>query len=258
MGAGLVCVVVLAWLTALSVYDIRERRLPNRLTLPGAAVILGVAAWSDVACPRSRRRRAVAAVSGRAPAGARGDRRRRRQARDRCGRADRRVRIRRVGSGRAGGAAVDRGVGDRRGHRAPGRPCRTARRCASPAPRRWRWPSFNGRDSRADDVRRARTRGCGCPNRRSTSRLSRLLKSQIGCSLKDCVHSVRLEAAAGLVLSGESFHAAARRCGLRDGSEIRASLATGGQAAAAPRPAPIGRVSATWEDGTRVAMDYSR
>ena len=59
--------------------------------------------------------------------------------------------------------------------------------------------------------------------------LSRLFKSQIGCSLKDCVHSVRLEAAAGLVLSGESFHAAARRCGLRDGSEIRASLATGGQ-----------------------------
>jgi hypothetical protein len=33
----------------------------------------------------------------------------------------------------------------------------------------------------------------------------------------------------GLVPSGESFHAAARRCGLRDGSEIRASLATGGQ-----------------------------
>ena len=35
---------VLAWLTVLSVYDIRERRLPNWLTMPGAAVILAVAA----------------------------------------------------------------------------------------------------------------------------------------------------------------------------------------------------------------------
>ena len=43
MGAGF-SVVVVAWLTALSVYDIRERRLPNVLTLPGAAAILGVAA----------------------------------------------------------------------------------------------------------------------------------------------------------------------------------------------------------------------
>jgi len=33
-------VVVLAWMTALSCYDVRERRLPNRLTLPGAAAIL--------------------------------------------------------------------------------------------------------------------------------------------------------------------------------------------------------------------------
>lgn len=31
---------VLAWLMALSCYDIAERRLPNLLTLPGAAVIL--------------------------------------------------------------------------------------------------------------------------------------------------------------------------------------------------------------------------
>lgn len=31
---------VAAWLIALSCYDIRQRRLPNRLTLPGAAVIL--------------------------------------------------------------------------------------------------------------------------------------------------------------------------------------------------------------------------
>jgi leader peptidase (prepilin peptidase) / N-methyltransferase len=31
---------VLAWLAVLSGYDIRQRRLPNLLTLPGAAVIL--------------------------------------------------------------------------------------------------------------------------------------------------------------------------------------------------------------------------
>lgn len=37
MWAGLV---IGAWMTALSVYDLRERRLPNWLTLPGAAVIL--------------------------------------------------------------------------------------------------------------------------------------------------------------------------------------------------------------------------
>ena len=34
------CAGVLAWLVALSVFDIRSRRLPNFLTLPGAAVIL--------------------------------------------------------------------------------------------------------------------------------------------------------------------------------------------------------------------------
>jgi leader peptidase (prepilin peptidase)/N-methyltransferase len=33
-------VVVLGWLTMLSCYDIRDKRLPNALTLPGAAVIL--------------------------------------------------------------------------------------------------------------------------------------------------------------------------------------------------------------------------
>jgi leader peptidase (prepilin peptidase) / N-methyltransferase len=31
---------VLAWLAALSCYDVRQRRLPNALTLPGAAMIL--------------------------------------------------------------------------------------------------------------------------------------------------------------------------------------------------------------------------
>ncbi len=35
-----VAVVVLAWLAALSGYDVRERRLPDRLTLPGAGAIL--------------------------------------------------------------------------------------------------------------------------------------------------------------------------------------------------------------------------
>lgn len=35
--------VVLGWLAVLSLYDVRERRLPNWLTLPGAAAILGVA-----------------------------------------------------------------------------------------------------------------------------------------------------------------------------------------------------------------------
>ena len=34
-----------AWLIALSVVDIREHRLPNALTLPGAAVIFVVALW---------------------------------------------------------------------------------------------------------------------------------------------------------------------------------------------------------------------
>jgi leader peptidase (prepilin peptidase) / N-methyltransferase len=44
MGAGVAGVCVLAWLAALSVYDVRERRLPNWLTLPGATVILTIAA----------------------------------------------------------------------------------------------------------------------------------------------------------------------------------------------------------------------
>jgi leader peptidase (prepilin peptidase)/N-methyltransferase len=37
MAAG---AVVLLWMCALSCYDVRQRRLPNVLTLPGAAVIL--------------------------------------------------------------------------------------------------------------------------------------------------------------------------------------------------------------------------
>jgi len=40
----LVSVCVLVWLAALSVYDVRQRRLPNWLTMPGAAAVLVVAA----------------------------------------------------------------------------------------------------------------------------------------------------------------------------------------------------------------------
>jgi leader peptidase (prepilin peptidase)/N-methyltransferase len=47
MGAGVAGACVLAWLVALSVYDIRERRLPNWLTLPGAVVILAAAALHE-------------------------------------------------------------------------------------------------------------------------------------------------------------------------------------------------------------------
>jgi leader peptidase (prepilin peptidase) / N-methyltransferase len=40
----LACAAVLAWAAALTVHDVRHRRLPNALTLPGAAVIFAVAA----------------------------------------------------------------------------------------------------------------------------------------------------------------------------------------------------------------------
>ena len=43
MGAGIAGACVLVWLAALSLYDIRERRLPNWLTMPGAVVILATA-----------------------------------------------------------------------------------------------------------------------------------------------------------------------------------------------------------------------
>lgn len=42
MRIAAVCL-VLAWLATLSCYDIRERRLPNALTLSGAAAVLAVA-----------------------------------------------------------------------------------------------------------------------------------------------------------------------------------------------------------------------
>jgi transcriptional regulator GlxA family with amidase domain len=61
----------------------------------------------------------------------------------------------------------------------------------------------------------------------SSRHLARLFKAQVGCTLKEYVRAVRLEAAVGLVLAGESFHAAARSSGLRDAAQIRDFLASG-------------------------------
>ncbi len=46
MGVGVGVGVVVVWLVALSAFDLRERRLPNWLTLPGALLVLVVAAVS--------------------------------------------------------------------------------------------------------------------------------------------------------------------------------------------------------------------
>jgi leader peptidase (prepilin peptidase) / N-methyltransferase len=43
MGAGVGGVFASTWLVLLCVYDIRERRLPNWLTMPGALAIIAVA-----------------------------------------------------------------------------------------------------------------------------------------------------------------------------------------------------------------------
>jgi leader peptidase (prepilin peptidase)/N-methyltransferase len=51
MGAGVACACVLAWFAALSVYDVRQRRLPNALTLFGAAAVLAVAAVAGRGVP---------------------------------------------------------------------------------------------------------------------------------------------------------------------------------------------------------------
>src|ERR1700752_1669429 len=54
MYAGMracMAVVVLAWMAALSCYDVRQRRLPNRLTLPGAGVILLTAGFAGRGLP---------------------------------------------------------------------------------------------------------------------------------------------------------------------------------------------------------------
>jgi leader peptidase (prepilin peptidase) / N-methyltransferase len=44
MGAGAAGVCVLVWFAVLSWYDVRQRRLPNWLTVPGATAILAGAA----------------------------------------------------------------------------------------------------------------------------------------------------------------------------------------------------------------------
>ena len=51
MRFGVTIGVVLAWLVVLSCYDIRARRLPNVLTLPGAGVILLAACFAGRGLP---------------------------------------------------------------------------------------------------------------------------------------------------------------------------------------------------------------
>jgi leader peptidase (prepilin peptidase)/N-methyltransferase len=62
MRLGLTVGVVLAWLVALSCCDIRARRLPNALTLPGAAVILLAAGFAGRGLPALAGAAALAAV----------------------------------------------------------------------------------------------------------------------------------------------------------------------------------------------------
>ncbi len=50
MGAGAAGLVAV-WLAALSVYDLREHRLPNALTLPGAVLIIAVATATGRGAP---------------------------------------------------------------------------------------------------------------------------------------------------------------------------------------------------------------
>jgi leader peptidase (prepilin peptidase) / N-methyltransferase len=62
MRLGVTVGVVLGWLVMLSCYDIRQRRLPNALTMPGAAVILLVAGFSGRGAPALAGAAALAAV----------------------------------------------------------------------------------------------------------------------------------------------------------------------------------------------------
>ncbi len=50
MGVG-ICVAALLWLAALCIYDVRYRRLPNWLTLPGAAAAVMIAALAGRGLP---------------------------------------------------------------------------------------------------------------------------------------------------------------------------------------------------------------
>lgn len=58
----------------------------------------------------------------------------------------------------------------------------------------------------------------------SPRHLSRLFKAQMGMTLRQYVHEVRMENAVALVLAGESFRAAARRSGLHYGASVRDHL----------------------------------
>ncbi|WP_231995873.1 A24 family peptidase [Mycobacterium sp. 852002-51163_SCH5372311] len=58
----MIAAVVLTWLVVLSRYDLRERRLPNVLTLPGAAVILLAAAAAGRGLPALAGAAALASV----------------------------------------------------------------------------------------------------------------------------------------------------------------------------------------------------
>ncbi|MDG4667109.1 AraC family transcriptional regulator [Mycobacterium sp. 236(2023)] len=58
----------------------------------------------------------------------------------------------------------------------------------------------------------------------SSRHLTRLFKAQVGMTLRQYVHEIRLENAMTLVLSGESFRAAARRSGLHYGASVRDHL----------------------------------
>jgi leader peptidase (prepilin peptidase)/N-methyltransferase len=51
MGQGVAVACALAWLTALTFYDVTQRRLPNALTLPGAVVVLSAAALTGRGVP---------------------------------------------------------------------------------------------------------------------------------------------------------------------------------------------------------------
>ncbi len=57
-----VITVVLAWLAVLSCYDIRQRRLPNVLTLPGAGVMLLGATMAGRGVPASAGAAALTAM----------------------------------------------------------------------------------------------------------------------------------------------------------------------------------------------------
>ncbi len=73
----------------------------------------------------------------------------------------------------------------------------------------------------------------------SPRHLARLFKAQVGKTLRQYVYEVRLENAVGLVLAGESFHAAAQRSGLRYGARVRDHLAAHRAPPGSARPARL-------------------